>query len=67
MVPGAIVAVVLFIVLSTALDATANGVAVVGAVQGGFPPIGLPQGITLGDVTSNMATLMRDRASRASS
>jgi MFS superfamily sulfate permease-like transporter len=40
------------------LDSEANGVAVVGAVQGGFPPIGLPQGITLDDVTSNMATLL---------
>ncbi len=57
-VPGAIIAVVLFIVVSTMLDSSANGVAVVGAVQGGFPPIGLPQGITLDDVTSNMATLL---------
>jgi high affinity sulfate transporter 1 len=57
-VPGAVIAVVLFIVVSTMLDSSANGVAVVGAVQGGFPPIGLPQGITLDDVTSNMATLL---------
>jgi MFS superfamily sulfate permease-like transporter len=56
-VPGAIVAVVLFIALSNALDSAANGVAVVGAVQGGFPPIGLPQGITLSDVQANFATL----------
>jgi len=56
-VPGAIVAVVLFIALSNLLDSEANGVAVVGAVQGGFPPIGLPQGITLADVESNFATL----------
>ena len=32
--------------MSTATDASAHGVAVVGAVTGGFPPIGLPQGIT---------------------
>ncbi len=57
-VPGAIIAVVLFIVVSTMLDSEANGVAVVGAVQGGFPPIGLPQGITLDDITANMATLL---------
>jgi high affinity sulfate transporter 1 len=55
-VPGAIVAVLLFIILSTVLDSAANGVAVVGAVQGGFPPIGLPD-VTMTDVTTNMATL----------
>lgn len=57
-VPGAIVAVVLSIIISAAIDAQADGVAIVGAVQGGFPPIGLPAGITLSDVTSNMATLV---------
>lgn len=46
-VPGAIVAVVLSIIISAAIDASSRGVAVVGAVQGGFPPIGLPQGIDL--------------------
>jgi high affinity sulfate transporter 1 len=49
-VPGAVVAVVLSIIVSTALDASAHGVAVVGSVTGGFPPIGLPQGITWSDV-----------------
>ncbi len=49
-VPGAVVAVVLSIVVSNAVDAPSHGVAVVGAVQGGFPPIGLPQGITWSDV-----------------
>jgi high affinity sulfate transporter 1 len=49
-VPGAVVAVVLSIILSAALDASSHGVAIVGAVQGGFPPIGLPQGITWSDI-----------------
>jgi high affinity sulfate transporter 1 len=57
-IPGAIIAVVLTILVSTAIDASANGVAVVGAVQGGFPPIGLPQGITMSDITANAATIM---------
>jgi high affinity sulfate transporter 1 len=56
-VPGAIIAVVLSIIVSAAINAEADGVAIVGAVQGGFPPIGLPPGITWSDVTSNMATL----------
>jgi MFS superfamily sulfate permease-like transporter len=38
--------------LSAATDASAHGVAVMGSVQGGFPPIGLPQGNSL----SNLAT-----------
>ena len=49
-VPGAIVAVVLSIVIATVLDASAHGVAVVGTVQRGFPPVGLPAGITWSDV-----------------
>jgi high affinity sulfate transporter 1 len=53
-IPGAIVAVVLLISVSAATDASAHGVAVVGAVQGGFPPIGLPQGISM----SNLATCL---------
>jgi MFS superfamily sulfate permease-like transporter len=57
-VPGAIVAVLFLILLSTVLDSAAHGVTVIGAVQGGFPPIGLPQGITASDVMSNMATLV---------
>ena len=49
-VPGALVAVVLCIIISTVIDATADGVAVVGAVPSGAPPIGLPQGLSLSDV-----------------
>src|SRR6187401_2142488 len=41
-IPGAIVAVVLLTAVSAFTDAQTHGVAVVGAVQGGFPPIGLP-------------------------
>ncbi len=49
-VPGAIVAVVLSIAISAAIDAQADGVAIIGAVQGGFPPIGLPQGISMSNI-----------------
>jgi high affinity sulfate transporter 1 len=49
-VPGAVVAVILSIILSSLLDASSHGVAVVGSVQGGFPPIGMPEGITWSDI-----------------
>ena len=49
-IPGAIVAVVLSIIVSAATDAKAHGVAVVGSVEGGLPPIGLPPGISWDDV-----------------
>jgi high affinity sulfate transporter 1 len=49
-VPGALVAVVVLTALSAIIDAAANGVAVVGSVPKGFPPIGLPQGITWSNV-----------------
>jgi len=48
-VPGALIAVFACIAISTAIDATADGVAVVGAVPAGPPPLGLPQGVTLSD------------------
>ncbi|MEP7036482.1 MAG: SulP family inorganic anion transporter [Dermatophilaceae bacterium] len=51
-VPGAIVAVVLLIGVSAATDASTHGVSVVGSVKGGFPPIGLPQGISLSNLTT---------------
>jgi MFS superfamily sulfate permease-like transporter len=44
-VPGAVVAVILSIILSNLLDASTHGVAVVGSVEGGFSPLGLPEGI----------------------
>jgi MFS superfamily sulfate permease-like transporter len=49
-VPGAIVAVIGSIALTSALDVALDGVAEVGAVQGGFPPIGLPSGVELSQV-----------------
>jgi high affinity sulfate transporter 1 len=49
-IPGAVIAVVLSIILSTVLDAPSHAVAVIGPVKGGLPPIGLPQGITWTDV-----------------
>ena len=49
-VPGAIVAVVLSIIVSRRCRCPAHGVAVVGTVQGGFPPIGLPPGIGWSDI-----------------
>jgi len=55
-VPGAIVAVVGSILVSAATDAKAHGVAVVGSVQGGFPPIGLPSGVSWSDAAKVLAT-----------
>jgi high affinity sulfate transporter 1 len=49
-VPGAIVAVVAAIALSAGLKVSTHGVAVVGAMKGGFPPIGLPTGVSWSDV-----------------
>jgi MFS superfamily sulfate permease-like transporter len=54
-IPGAVVAVILSIVISVATDASSHGVAVVGDVQGGFPPVGLPSGITWSDVPKVVA------------
>ena len=54
-VPGAIVAVVLLIIVSAATDASSHGVSVVGSVKGGFPPIGLPSGLTWSDVPKVIA------------
>ncbi|WP_033819077.1 SulP family inorganic anion transporter [Kitasatospora sp. MBT63] len=49
--PGSVVAVVALIAVSAATGASGHGVAVVGAVQGGFPPLGMPSGLTPGDVS----------------
>jgi high affinity sulfate transporter 1 len=55
-VPGAIVAVILLTAISALTDAHAHGVAVVGAVKGGFPPLGLPSGISWSDVPKVLPT-----------
>jgi high affinity sulfate transporter 1 len=57
-VPGAIVAVILLTAISALTDAQAHGVAVVGAVQGGFPPIGLPSGVSWSDVPKVLPTAL---------
>ncbi|TCM38534.1 SulP family inorganic anion transporter [Kribbella sp. VKM Ac-2568] len=57
-VPGAIVAVVLLTAISALADAHANGVSVVGAVEGGFPPIGLPSGLSWSDVSKVLPTAL---------
>src|SRR3954447_9891903 len=54
-VPGAIVAVVLLIIVSAVTDASAHGVVVVGSVKGGFPPIGVPPGLSWDDVPKVIA------------
>lgn len=57
-IPGAVIAVILSIVLSNVLDASSHGVAVIGPVQGGMPPFGLPQGIDLGDIPAVMGVAL---------
>ena len=49
-VPGAIIAVILSIILASTLQVSSHGVAIVGPMQGGFPPIGLPGGVGWSDV-----------------
>jgi high affinity sulfate transporter 1 len=51
-VPGSVVAVILTIAVSAAAHASSHGVKVVGEVHGGFPPIGLPSGLSWSDVGS---------------
>ena len=55
-VPGAIVAVALLTAISALSDAQAHGVKVVGAVTGGFPPVGLPSGIAWSDIVKVLPT-----------
>ncbi|GAA1994573.1 SulP family inorganic anion transporter [Microbacterium pumilum] len=57
-IPGAVIAVILSIILSNVLDASSRGVAVIGPVQGGLPPFGLPQGITLTDIPAVMGVAL---------
>ncbi|MEU1972463.1 SulP family inorganic anion transporter [Microbacterium sp. NPDC019599] len=55
-VPGAIVAVVGLLALATFTDAPSYGVEVVGAIQGGLPPIGFPTGISWSDIPAVVST-----------
>lgn len=55
-VPGAIIAVVGLLTIATVTDASSYGVDVVGAIQGGLPPIGFPTGLTWGDVPAVVST-----------
>ena len=57
-IPGAVIAVILSIVLSNVLDASSHGVAVIGPVQGGMPPFGLPQGLDLSDIPAVMGVAL---------
>lgn len=54
--PGAILAVVASIILSTTLHLSARGVAVVGSIPGGFPPLGPPSGIGWSDAVRVLPT-----------
>ena len=54
--PGAILAVVASIILSTVLHVSAYGVAVVGPMPGGFPPLGLPSGISWSEAVQVLPT-----------
>ncbi len=56
-IPGALLAVAGAIVASAALDLQAHGVAVLGAVPGGLPPIGLPTSVmTVANLTALIPT-----------
>ncbi|WP_345801926.1 SulP family inorganic anion transporter [Microbacterium sp. AZCO] len=55
-IPGAIVAVVGLLTVATLTDASSYGVAVIGAIKGGLPPIGLPQGLEWSDVGALVPT-----------
>ncbi|KHK96606.1 sulfate transporter [Microbacterium mangrovi] len=55
-VPGAIIAVIGLLIVATATNAPSYGVKVVGAIQGGFPPIGFPAGVSWTDVPAVIST-----------
>lgn len=57
-VPGALIAVIAGTAISTVTDASARGVATVGSVPAGAPPLGLPEGVGLGDVWTVMPTAL---------
>jgi high affinity sulfate transporter 1 len=55
-VPGALIAVVGAIVVSSAADLASHGVAVLGSVPGGLPKLGIPKGMSWSDVTTLVPT-----------
>lgn len=57
-VPGAIVAVVGLLIVATLTHAPGYGVDAVGEVQGGLPPIGLPEGITWREIGGVLSTAL---------
>ena len=54
-VPGALIAVIVLTGISAATGAASQGVAVVGTVPAGFPPVGLPKGFSLSEAFSVLA------------
>ena len=55
-IPGGLVAVIGAIVASSVLDLKSHGVSTLGPVPSGLPHIGLPSGISSGDITGLVAT-----------
>jgi len=49
-VPGALIAVALFILIGAVTGASSHGVVVIGEMSSGFPPLGLPEGLSWGEV-----------------
>ena len=62
-VPGSLLALVLGIAVSAAVGASASGVAVIGDVPAGLPPVGLPEGVGLNDLLENSGSILLIAAS----
>ena len=62
-VPGSLLALVLGIAVSAAVGASASGVAVIGDVPAGLPPVGLPEGVGLNDLLANSGSILLIAAS----
>jgi MFS superfamily sulfate permease-like transporter len=62
-VPGSLLALVLGIAVSTAVGASASGVAVIGDIPAGLPPLGLPEGVGLNDLLANSGSILLIAAS----
>ena len=57
-IPGAVIAVSCRSCCPTCWTRRSHGVAVIGPVQGGMPPFGLPQGLDLGDIPAVMGVAL---------